>query len=458
MTSAAISPSRTTFSSTSTWNPASAAARRESSAPSARSCYACGIMAAAPGRNDPCPCGSGRKYKHCTSRRTATSTSLAPGPRDGREAGAGGDGVRAGSMGRTVHRSRMDVLRRVTRLPLADAPADREFETTFIAWWIIRFPRRLRQAQDPPPGMARAAGRPASILDDHRGGLSEDRDWLILSRRSPGPCPLLSWKRPRRGRSLDLRDVLTGRTCRVLERSASRIARALQPPARADHHDRRGVDHAGRGRLGHPAGLPQSHHHLPGGTRAVRRHDGRRGGARGAPAILVRFYRGIVDELMNPRLPKLVNTDGDPIAPTEVHVELPARTPREAFDRLSMLAYGPRHQGPAGRCKGGSRRPSRGRRRAWCVRGQPHAQGVGQHIARHDRNHKRPADRFGELGAAREKISVAPWRSGWGPTRPSCARRCRRLRRCSRRVAARASQRASGSPTRHCRPAPRSAR
>jgi hypothetical protein len=54
---------------------------------------------------------------------------------------------------------------------------------------------------------------------------------------------------------------------------------------------------------------------------------------------VVRHYRDIVDELMNPRMPTLVNTDGDPIAPTTVEFELRC-TPREAFDRLAPLAYG----------------------------------------------------------------------------------------------------------------------
>ncbi|MDD3883755.1 MAG: SEC-C metal-binding domain-containing protein [Gallionella sp.] len=31
-----------------------------------------------PGRNDPCPCGSGKKYKHCCSNLSQASTSAQP--------------------------------------------------------------------------------------------------------------------------------------------------------------------------------------------------------------------------------------------------------------------------------------------------------------------------------------------------------------------------------------------
>ena len=55
--------------------------------------------------------------------------------------------------------------------------------------------------------------------------------------------------------------------------------------------------------------------------------------------MLSGYYRDIVDELMNPRMPTLVNTDGEPIAPTTVEFALQC-TPCEAFDRLASLAYG----------------------------------------------------------------------------------------------------------------------
>jgi hypothetical protein len=148
---------------------------------------------------------------------------------------------------------------------------------------------------------------------------------------------LLSWKRPP-GRSLDLRDVLTGRTCRVLERSASRT---LEPPSLLLAR----IITVGEVSIMLGAGgwviPPAFHNHII----TFREAHAPSGGvlddeaARAAHLDIVQFYRDIVDDLMNPRLPKLVNTDGDPIAPTEVHFELRC-TPREAFDRLATLAYG----------------------------------------------------------------------------------------------------------------------
>ena len=37
---------------------------------------------------------------------------------------------------------------------------------------------------------------------------------------------------------------------------------------------------------------------------------------------VVRYYPDLVDQLMNPRMPTVVNTDGDPIAPTTLEFEL----------------------------------------------------------------------------------------------------------------------------------------
>src|SRR3989339_210843 len=35
-----------------------------------------------PGRNDPCPCGSGKKYKHCCSNLSLTSSPVPPAGRE----------------------------------------------------------------------------------------------------------------------------------------------------------------------------------------------------------------------------------------------------------------------------------------------------------------------------------------------------------------------------------------
>jgi hypothetical protein len=56
-------------------------------------------------------------------------------------------------------------------------------------------------------------------------------------------------------------------------------------------------------------------------------------------AELVAFYRSIVDELENPTLPRLQNTDGDPLAPTKLEFELRC-SQAEAVERLAPLAYG----------------------------------------------------------------------------------------------------------------------
>jgi hypothetical protein len=50
-----------------------------------------------------------------------------------------------------------------------------------------------------------------------------------------------------------------------------------------------------------------------------------------------RFYHQIVDAIVNPRLPTLENTDGDPIEMTTMIYDL-GLTPAESFDRLRQVA------------------------------------------------------------------------------------------------------------------------
>ena len=140
------------------------------------------------------------------------------------------------------------------------------------------------------------------------------------------------------GRSLDLRDVLTGRICRVLERSASiSLEASALLMARVLSVDDVSI------MLGAGAWVIPPAFHNP---IITFRDSFVRGGklldeqtAQTLHVDVVRDYRDIVDELMNPRMPTLANTDGDPIAPTTVEFALQS-TPCEAFDRLASLAYG----------------------------------------------------------------------------------------------------------------------
>jgi hypothetical protein len=293
-------------------------------------------MVSMPGRNDPCPCGSGRKYKQCCLTAVAETD-----VRWRRIREAEGELVpdllnfALGRWGEPYIEAAWNLFADGA-LPLADAPSDREFDTTFIPWFLFDFcagsvKRRSRRRGWPD--------RPAAqeYLDEGRQGLG-DLQTRYLEAALSHPLSFFVVTAVAPGRSLDLRDVLTGRTCRVLERSASTsleasalmLARVLS------------VDDVSI-MLGAGAWVIPPAFHNP---IITFRDSFVRGGklldeqtAQTLHVDVVRYYRDIVDELMNPRMPTLVNTDGDPIAPTTVEFELRC-TPREAFDRLAPLAYG----------------------------------------------------------------------------------------------------------------------
>lgn len=293
-------------------------------------------MATAPGRNDPCPCGSGRKYKQC---HLQADRDIDLHWRQVREAeGKLVPGMLAHALDRWGE-SYIEAAWTTfagDAVPLADAPADPEFDTTFVPWFLFDFQRGNVK------GRARRRGWPEQpaareYLEEHRSDLSSlEVRYLESALSRPLSFVVVTAVAP--GRSLALRDVLTGRTCRVLERSASM---SLEPSslllARIVSIDEVSVMVGAGGWVVPPA------FHNP--IIAFREGHAPRGAMLADEAVralhveVAQFYRDIVDELMTPRPPKLVNTDGDPIAPTEVHFELRC-TPREAFDRLVSLAYG----------------------------------------------------------------------------------------------------------------------
>jgi hypothetical protein len=79
-------------------------------------------------------------------------------------------------------------------------------------------------------------------------------------------------------------------------------------------------------------------------------------------------YFDIADELYHPRLPKLCNTDGDPLAPTTLHFELRC-LPQEAFDALQTLGLDELVEGQLGDAKFDAGGALRAVRFDWSKRG-----------------------------------------------------------------------------------------
>lgn len=290
-------------------------------------------MTTTPGRNDPCPCGSGRKYKLCCLRVIEETDQRW---RDLREIDASVvDAVGAFALdrwGAPLFEEAWTTYFAGTDVP--DIPESHpEFGTLFIPWFVFDFrPGRSRKR--------RRSGwptRPLAIeyLDVHRDALSEDlRQFIETACSSPLSFMVVTSTVP--GRELTLRDVLTGQTHRVLDRSASTTARPTslvltRVVSVADVAIMVGTA---------PLEIPPSWHNVIIDVRERLAHG--RGvldvqTVRQLDCEILALYHRIADRLLNPALPQLRNTDGDPIALTTVAFELDC-APREAFDRLKSLA------------------------------------------------------------------------------------------------------------------------
>jgi hypothetical protein len=280
------------------------------------------------GRNDECPCGSGKKYKHCCLRSAEVTTSLWLQLRaaEGRLIPEllhlaldawGEDGF-------------LEAQRRFHHgFELPDDPAaDREFESLFTTWFTLRFaPTPKRRAAAP----LSAASRRLAAAD----GLSDlERRFLAEAAARPVSFHLITAADP--GQSIDLEDLLTGDTCRVVERSASQtVRRGGVVFARTVTVD--GVSiMVGSG----AALLPPTYRINIQEMRAILAGDADRHLTTEAVLALDdelrRFYLSIADQVFNPKPPVLANTDGDPFLSVTMEFDL-ACNADEAFLALRSL-------------------------------------------------------------------------------------------------------------------------
>lgn len=287
---------------------------------------------AAPGRNDPCACGSGRKFKHCclpalddeatarTRLRTAEGV-LVPAL----------FAYAADECGDEFFVEAWEEFFAWDAVP--DNVADsRDFGTTFDPFFVFSFvPDR---AEDDLP-----AGWPAEPLALHflhhevQSCPDFHRECLEQAYQSPPSFFVVESTVP--GRAIDLKDILTGRHFHVLKQSASRTLRA------GDLTYTRVVTAGGASIMigASPWVIPPAWHLRVLDLREqlrprrlltiddLRDHD-----------IEIReFYHHVIDAVQHPRLPSLQNTDGDPIEMTTITYELSVTT-AEAVERLRPIA------------------------------------------------------------------------------------------------------------------------
>jgi hypothetical protein len=287
-----------------------------------------------PGRNEPCPCGSGRKYKHCCLKVSDASDF------HWRQ-------VRAAE-GRLVPELLQLAMKEFDPSFVAAAldefflwdgvPEDYdqtdEFSSFFVPWFVYNF---VADPEDPNPiANAPAESLAALYLRRHGDRLSPtEREFLTSA--STAPLTFYAATNVVAGREIALYDVLTGRDVVVRERSASQTVKAgallftrvvtvgglsimsgcaplvIPPEWRLSVLDFRDWFARGTGRKLAPD--------------AVRDLD----------IELRELYFQIEDEVWNPRLPELQNTDGDKLVLTTLTYRLRC-SPASAFERLRSLA------------------------------------------------------------------------------------------------------------------------
>ena len=287
---------------------------------------------AAPGRNDPCPCGSGRKFKHCCLR-------ALDGEATARTRLRTAEGVlvpalfayAADEFGDEFFDEAWEEFFVWDAVP--DNVADsREFGTTFDPFFVFSFVPD--PAEDDLP-----AGWPSEPLALHflhhevQSCPDFHREFIEQACQSPPSFFVVESTVP--GRAIDLKDVLTGRHLQVLEQSASRTLRA------GDLTYTRVVTAGGASIMigASPWVIPPAWH--------LRVLDFRQ---QLRPRRLLtidelseydieirEFYHHVIDAIQHPRLPSLQNTDGDPIELTTMTYELGVTT-TEAVERLRPIA------------------------------------------------------------------------------------------------------------------------
>ncbi|MGE3343533.1 MAG: YecA family protein [Vicinamibacterales bacterium] len=317
-------------------------------------------MATTPGRNDPCPCGSGRKFKQCCLWRDNADVSARMRIR--RSEGQVVEGV----LSFITRRFGPDYVRAAWNqfFLWQDVPEDmtgtEEFDPMFIPWLTTLYvpepyddftKDEEEKVSDPdwpqvPAAVAWAAEEPAGV-DDH------DLEWIRVATRSPMSAFVVEAVDP--GRSVDIRDILTGRRFHVLEQTASRsLEKHGVAFTRVITMDGVSVMF---GMAPWVIGPEWHNTVIDWRQRTLRGRTMSRAGLEEWAGEIQDLYLEIVARMLNPAPPQLQNTDGDPIALTTLTFDvscsvddaatrlahlatLPGVEPDDAFDEVERHADG----------------------------------------------------------------------------------------------------------------------
>jgi hypothetical protein len=288
-------------------------------------------MSPHPGRNDPCPCGSGRKFKHCCLVRQTEEDSVRL-----RLRGAEGRAVDTlmkfalETWGKPLITHAWEDFWVYDDVP-EDLPSTPEFDTMFMRWLVLGF------VPDPEADEARDdwPTRPIGLEWLATQGAVSELDRAFIETACRSPISALVVEHVTAQRSLDLKDVLTGKRFHVLEQGASQKLRPADLLfARVVTLDSAGIMFGAAPFIVPPRWHP---HIIDWRERLFRSRLMSRRDLEDFDIEIRELYFQIAAELLNPTPPRLANTDGEPLVLTTLTYQLKT-TADDAFRKLAPLA------------------------------------------------------------------------------------------------------------------------
>lgn len=288
-----------------------------------------------PGRNDPCPCGSGKKYKKCC---LAREQAQVPNLSWQKMRRAEGELVPA----LLKHAERFygpqslelawDEFSLWDDVPM-DPESEPELDTIFLPWFAFNW---IPDDSDPEEATGFPVMQVALHYLEHKGSRLDSFQRRFIEEVCSQPYSFFTVTEVAPGQRMTLRDLLIPREVTVHERQASAIlnvgsivftrimtlddvsimvgcAPVAIPPGQLNEFIdfREGLEKKLR-----TVGRAQLHEY---------------------DIELRELYYGIRDELYHPVPPQMQNTDGDPLQLTRLHYSLEC-TPREALEALATLS------------------------------------------------------------------------------------------------------------------------
>ena len=284
------------------------------------------------GRNDPCPCGSGKKYKRCCLEQQSAIYSFWAQQRDASDQ-LTRDMLRFAErrFGDQIHVAWKHFNMTDLPFPFDAYPAEQQI---FLPYFLFHWdPQRPRTGK----GTIRRGGIVARWYELEKGGQLSEMERLFLEQSTTQPLSFFEvlWSEP--GERIRLRDILIGGETEVVERSGSRMlqkgdivyAQIWKLPTLSI--------------LGctAPIGIPPTWKGEVIGLRKQLRKKIAKQNRDLTPDDLVRHqdairlkYLTIRDGLYTP--PRLANTDGDPLVFHTLKFRI--ESPERAFNALAPLA------------------------------------------------------------------------------------------------------------------------